>query len=148
MKPHQLKPPEGARKRKRRVGRGDSGRRGGKAGRGTKGTHARGSGKLPVGFEGGQMPLKRRIPKLPGFGTPPGRTSYTVVNVGTLEDRFEEGEEVTRETLVARGLVRDNRPVKILGDGELNTALTVLVDAVSDSAREKVEAAGGNVTTA
>ncbi len=146
MKLHHLKPPDGAKKKKVRVGRGDKARRGAKAGRGTKGTHARGSGKLPVGFEGGQMPLKRRQPKLPGFGTPPNQVEYSVVNVAKLEEAFAAGDEVSRETLRAKGLIgKKQRPVKVLGHGDLSKKLTVIVDKVSGSAREKIEAAGGTV---
>lgn len=151
MKIHHLKPPEGAKTRKRRVGRGDKGRRGAKAGRGTKGTHSRGSGKLHVAFEGGQMPLVRRQPKLPGFDVPSkarrGRVDYAVVNVSTLEHAFEAGDEVTVESLQDKGLVprkKDTR-VKILGHGELTVELSVLVHKASGSAREKIEAAGGSI---
>lgn len=151
MKIHHLKPPEGAKTKKRRVGRGDKARRGAKAGRGTKGTHSRGSGKLPPGFEGGQMPLIRRQPKLPGFEVPSkarrGRVDYAIVNVATLEDAFDAGDEVTVEALQGKGLVprkKDTR-VKILGHGDLSTKLTVLVHKASSSAREKIEAAGGSL---
>lgn len=151
MKIHHLKPPEGAKTRKRRVGRGDKARRGAKAGRGTKGTHSRGSGKLHVAFEGGQMPLVRRQPKLPGFDVPSkarrGRVDYAVVNVSTLEAAFEAGDEVTVESLQDRGLVprKKDTHVKILGHGDLTVKLTVLVHKASGSAREKIEAAGGSI---
>lgn len=145
MRLHHLEPPKGARRRKIRVGRGDRGRRGGKSGRGTKGTGAR--GKLPVWFEGGQIPLIRRQPKIrrsprPSKAHPP---EYTVINVARLETAFEDGEEVTPETLRERGLVKKKGPVKVLGQGELTRRLTVVVDAVSRSARDKVLAAGGSV---
>lgn len=146
MKLHHLKPAEGAKKSKIRVGRGDRGRRGKTAGRGTKGTGARGT--VPVGFEGGQMPLKRRQPKLPGFKRRNPEPGYVVINVGRLEASFEAGDEVTPQTLYAKGLVKKGRKVKVLGHGELSTKLTVKVDAISDSAREKVTAAGGSVTDA
>jgi large subunit ribosomal protein L15 len=144
MRLHDLKPADGSKKRKRRVGRGDKARRGAKAGRGTKGTGAR--DRVPPGFEGGQMPLKRRQPKLPGFGTPPNRVEYAVVNVGKLDAAFAEGDEVSPEALRERGLVGKKKlPVKVLGHGELSTPLTVRVDKVSGSAREKITAAGGRV---
>ncbi len=150
MKLHDLKPSEGAKRKKIRVGRGDKGRRGKTAGRGTKGTGARGT--VPVGFEGGQMPLKRRQPKLPGFVTPSKaarqRVEYTVVNVGRLQDAFAAGEEVTPETLRLKGLVgKQQQPVKVLGHGELSKALSVRVEAVSAAARDKITGAGGSVET-
>lgn len=150
MKLHHLKPPEGSKKKKVRVGRGDAARRGAKSGRGTKGTHAHGSGKLPVGFEGGQLPLKRRQPKLPGFDVASrarrGEVDHAIVNVRDLETVFDAGDEVTGETLRERGLVgKRKRPVKVLGDGELTKALTVRVAQVSASAQEKITAAGGSV---
>lgn len=150
MKLHHLKPAEGAKKDRRRVGRGDRGRGGKTAGRGTKGTGARSN--LPVGFEGGQMPLKRRQPKLPGFEVASkarrGEEQRAAVNVATLERAFEAGDEVTLATLRDRGLVQKRmRAVKILGHGDLTKRLAVRVDAVSDSAREKITAAGGTVET-
>jgi large subunit ribosomal protein L15 len=140
---HHLKPNEGATTRQKRVARGDRGKGGKTAGRGTKGTGAHGS--VPPGFEGGQLPLQRRQPKLDGFRNP-NRVEYTVVNVGRLDETFEAGDEVSRDTLLAKGLVKRNRPVKILGHGELSKALTVSVDKVSGTAREKITAAGGTVT--
>ncbi len=150
MKLHDLKPADGAKRKKVRVGRGDKGRRGKTAGRGTKGTGARGT--VPVGFEGGQMPLKRRQPKLPGFVTPSKaarqRVEYAVVNVGRLQDAFAAGEEVTPETLRLKGLVgKQQQPVKVLGHGELRKALSVRVEAVSAAARDKITGAGGSVDT-
>ncbi len=150
MKLHDLKPPEGAKRKKIRVGRGDKGRRGKTAGRGTKGTGARGT--VPVGFEGGQMPLKRRQPKLPGFVTPSKaarqRVEYAVINVGRLDEVFGMGEEVTSESLRLKGLVgKKQRPVKVLGHGELSKSLTVRVAAVSAAAQEKITGAGGSVET-
>lgn len=147
---HHLKPAAGSKKPKIRVGRGDSARRGAKAGRGTKGTHSRGSGKLPVGFEGGQMPLKRRQPKLAGFDVASkarrGDVDVAVVNVAVLETAFDAGADVTLDTLREKGLVpkRGDR-VKILGEGELTKALTVRVSAISAAAHEKIVAAGGKV---
>jgi large subunit ribosomal protein L15 len=150
VKVHHLKPPEGAKTRKRRVGRGDAGRRGAKAGRGTKGTHSRGSGKLGPGFEGGQMPLARRQPKLAGFDVPSkarrGRVEYAIINVARLETEFEAGDEVTVETLRTKGLIsKKKQAVKVLGHGEISKALTVRVDQVSATAHDKIEQAGGTV---
>jgi large subunit ribosomal protein L15 len=142
IKLHHLKPAAGAKTDRKRVARGDRGRGGKTAGRGTKGTGARGS--VPESFEGGQMPLVRRQPKLPGFNNP-NKVQYAVINVARLEDAFEAGDEVTVASLTAKGLVRKKRPVKVLGHGELTKALTVDVDAITASAREKVLAAGGTV---
>jgi large subunit ribosomal protein L15 len=142
IKLHHLKPAEGAKTDKKRVARGDRGRGGKTAGRGTKGTGARGS--VPESFEGGQMPLVRRQPKKPGF-TNPNKVVYAVINVSRLEDAFEAGDEVTVATLTAKGLVKKKRPVKVLGNGELTKALTVDVDAITATSREKVVAAGGTV---
>ena len=140
---HHLKPAEGARTRKKRVARGDRGRGGKTAGRGAKGTGARGS--VPEGFEGGQMPMARRQPKLPGFRNP-NKVEFAVINVAVLEQAFEAGDEVTVATLTEKGLVKKKRPVKVLGHGELTKALTVTVDAVTGTARDKITAAGGSVT--
>lgn len=142
MKLHHLKPAEGSKHAKKRVARGDRGRGGKTAGRGTKGTGARGT--VPAGFEGGQMPLIRRQPKAPGFNNP-NKIYYSVVNVSTLERSFEAGDEITVETLRAKGLVGAKAPVKVLGDGELSKALTVDVDRISASAKAKIEEAGGTV---
>lgn len=139
---HDLKPNQGARTDPKRVARGDRGRGGKTAGRGTKGTGARGT--VPAGFEGGQLPLQRRQPKLPGFNNP-NKVVYAVINVGRLGEAFADGDEVTPETLAAKGLVKKKRPVKVLAHGELDKALSVSVDRVSGSAREKIEAAGGTV---
>lgn len=146
MKIHHLKPPAGAHRPKTRKGRGEAAGKGKTAGRGTKGTGARGT--VPAGFEGGQMPLARRLPKRPGF-TSRNRIAYEVVNVGRLGELFAAGDEVDAATLRARGLIRrGSAPVKVLGEGELDVALTVVVDAASQSARAKIEAAGGSLTTA
>ena len=142
IKLHHLKPAEGAKTERKRVARGDRGRGGKTAGRGTKGTGARGT--VPESFEGGQMPLVRRQPKLPGFNNP-NKVVFAVINVARLEEAFEAGDEVTVETLTARGLVKKKRPVKVLGQGELTKALTVDVDAVTATARDKIVAAGGTV---
>jgi large subunit ribosomal protein L15 len=139
---HDLKPNEGSKVDRKRVARGDRGRGGKTAGRGTKGTGARGT--VPAGFEGGQVPLQRRQPKLPGFNNP-NKVVYAVINVGRLGEAFSAGDEVTPETLVAKGLIKKKRPVKVLGHGDLDVKLTVSVDRVSGGAREKIEAAGGSV---
>lgn len=138
MKPHHLKPAEGSRTDRKRVGRGRAGVRGKTAGRGTKGTGARKN--VPAWFEGGQMPLQRRVPKLKGF-TNPNRVEYSPVNVEVLAKYFDD--EVTPEALYAHGLAHKGRPVKILARGELDKALVVRAHAFSAAARSKIEAAGG-----
>jgi large subunit ribosomal protein L15 len=142
VKLHHLKPAAGATTKKKRVARGDRGRGGKTAGRGTKGTGAHGS--VPAGFEGGQMPMVRRQPKRPGFSNP-NKVEFAVINVARLEEVFDAGDEVTSETLRARGLVKKKRPVKVLGHGGLTKALTVDVDAVTATARDKITRAGGSV---
>ena len=143
MKIHHLKPAPGAHRDKTRKGRGEASGKGKTTGRGTKGTGARGS--VPAGFEGGQMPLQRRLPKLPGF-TPRNRVEYQTVNVARLAESFDDGDEVTPERMRERGLVRRGaQPVKVLGDGAVDKALTVSAHAFSASAREKLTAAGGSV---
>ena len=143
LKLHDLRPAPGAHKEKTRVGRGE-GSKGKTAGRGTKGTKAR--YQVRIGFEGGQMPLHRRLPKLKGFSNAPFKTTYQVVNVGRLEQLYPSGGEVTPESLAAGGAVRSGELVKVLGKGELTVALRVSAHAVSESARQKIEAAGGAVT--
>jgi len=142
LKLHDLRPAPGAHKEKMRVGRGE-GSKGKTAGRGTKGTKAR--YQVPERFEGGQMPLHMRLPKLKGFKNP-FRTEYQVVNLDKLAALYPEGGEVTVADLVAKGAVRNNHLVKVLGQGEISVALQVTVDAVSGSAKEKIAAAGGTVT--
>jgi large subunit ribosomal protein L15 len=138
-----LKPAKGATKRRKRLGTGSSSGHGGTCGRGTKGQLARSGGKVPAYFEGGQMPLVRRLPKR-GF-TNIFRLENQIVNVRDL-NRFEAGSTVDFDALAAAGLVRmRSGPVKLLGEGTLDRALTVKVDAASGSARQKVEAAGGTV---
>jgi large subunit ribosomal protein L15 len=143
IKVHDLKPAAGSTKRGKRVGRGIGGKGGKTAGRGHKGQKARGT--VPSTFEGGQMPLHMRLPKLKGFKNP-FRTEYQVVNLDKLAALYPEGGEVTVADLVAKGAVRKNQLVKVLGTGEITVALQVTVDAVSGSAREKITAAGGTVT--
>jgi large subunit ribosomal protein L15 len=142
MKLHHLRPAEGAVRDRRRVGRGRAAGQGKTAGRGTKGWGARHQPKL--GFEGGQMPLQRRVPKLKGF-TNPNREEFAVVNVARLGQVFDAGTEVTPEAMQQRGLVRRGARVKVLGNGDLDRALTVRAHAVSASARAKIEQAGGSV---
>ncbi|CAN5637651.1 50S ribosomal protein L15 [soil metagenome] len=140
MKPHELEPPEGSHQRRKRVGRGEGSGRGKTAGRGTKGTKARGS--VKAFFEGGQMPLVRRVPKLKGF-TPPNPKIYGAVNLADLGR--VEGDDIGPDELRAAGLVRKrDKLVKVLGSGELDRALTLRAHAFSASARAKIEAAGGS----
>jgi large subunit ribosomal protein L15 len=139
MKLHHLKPAKGATKDRKRVGRGRAGAGGKTAGRGTKGTGARKN--VPAGFEGGQMPLQRRVPKLKGF-TNPNRVEFAVVNVELLSKHYANG-EVTPDALYQHGLVRKGRPVKVLARGDIDHALVVKAHAFSDAARAKIELAGG-----
>lgn len=142
IKLHHLRPAPGAKTEKTRVGRGE-GSKGKTAGRGTKGTKARKN--VPAGFEGGQMPIHMRLPKLKGF-TNRNRVEYQVVNVGDLSLLFPQGGTVGIEDLVAKGAVRKNELVKILGDGELSVALTITANKFTASAKEKIAAAGGTAT--
>ncbi|WP_099331601.1 50S ribosomal protein L15 [Actinomyces minihominis] len=141
LKLHHLAPAAGAKKARTRVGRGE-GSKGKTAGRGTKGTKAR--YQVPLGFEGGQMPLHMRLPKLRGFKNP-FRVEYQVVNLDTLAEAYPEGGTVTVEDLVAKNLVRKGELVKVLGGGELNVALQVEVDKWSASAEAKIKEAGGSL---
>jgi large subunit ribosomal protein L15 len=126
------------------VGRGEAAGKGKTAGRGTKGSKAR--YQVSAGFEGGQMPLHMRLPKLRGFKNP-FRVEYQVVNLDRIGQLFPEGGVVSVDDLVAKGAVRDGRPVKVLGAGEIGVRVQVTAHAFSGSAREKIEAAGGTVTT-
>ena len=143
LKLHHLRPAPGAHKARTRVGRGEASK-GKSAGRGTKGTKAR--GQMRPGFEGGQMPLQRRIPKLKGFSNAGFGVSYQVVNTGRLAELFPEGGDVTPETLVARGAARKGELIKVLGTGEIGVALRVTAHAFSATAAAKIERAGGTVT--
>jgi large subunit ribosomal protein L15 len=143
LKVHHLRPAPGAKTAKIRVGRGEAGRRGKTAGRGTKGSGARHN--VPENFEGGQMPLHMRLPKLRGFKNP-FRVEYQVVNVGRLSQLFPDGGTVGVADLVAAGAVRSGAPVKILGNGDLSVALQVSAHAFSAAAKEKIAAAGGSIT--
>ena len=142
IKLHDLRPAPGAKTTKTRVGRGE-GSKGKTAGRGTKGPKAR--NQVPVGFEGGQMPIHMRLPKLKGFKNR-FRTAYEVVNVGDINRLFPAGGEVTLADLVDKGAVRKNTLVKVLGNGKLTAKVNVTAHKFSDSAREKITAAGGSAT--
>jgi large subunit ribosomal protein L15 len=143
LKLHHLRPAPGAHQAKTRVGRGEASK-GKTAGRGTKGTKAR--NKVPRGFEGGQMPLHRRVPKLNGFSNARFGTTYQVVNVGRLGEIFSDGGDVTPEAMVARGAARKGELIKVLGTGDLGVALRVTAHAFSASARDKIQSAGGTAT--
>ena len=142
LKLHHLRPAPGAKTAKTRVGRGEASK-GKTAGRGTKGTKAR--YQVPAAFEGGQMPLHMRLPKLKGFKNP-FKVEFQVVNLDRLGALYPDGGEVTVEDLVAKGAVRDGHPVKVLGSGEISSAVQVSAHAFSASAKEKIEAAGGSAT--
>ncbi|NHZ70877.1 MAG: 50S ribosomal protein L15 [Proteobacteria bacterium] len=141
MQLHHLRPAEGSKKRKIRVGRGEAGRRGKTAGRGTKGLKAR--SKVRPGFEGGQTPLLKQMPKLKGFRNP-NRVEFTVLNVERLE-AFDAGETVSPEDMREAGLVKKRGKIKVLGQGDLNVALTVRAHAFSAGAVDKITAAGGSI---
>ena len=143
LKLHHLRPAPGAKTDKIRVGRGEAGRRGKTAGRGTKGSGARKN--MPENFEGGQMPLHMRLPKLKGFKNR-FRTEYQVVNLDRLQVLFPEGGQVSVADLVDKGAVRDGFPVKVLGTGDISVKVEVEAHKFSASAKEKIEAAGGTVT--
>ena len=141
-----LKPRPGAKHRTKRLGIGESSGHGKTSGKGHKGQKARSGGSIRLGFEGGQMPLLRRIPKR-GFNNAAFRTNYAIVNLSDLETRFEADATVDADALGTAGLVRGNFDgVKVLGDGELTKKLNITADKVSASAREKIEKAGGTVT--
>ena len=144
MMQHQVAPPKGARRGRKRIGRGDAAGQGSTAGRGMKGQKSR-SGRGPrVGFEGGQLPIIKGLPMRRGFNNI-FKTHYSLVKLETLEDTFNHGDTVTPQTLVERGCVRNlNRPVKIVGGGELTKALTVVADKFTRTAREAIAAAHGS----
>ncbi|GAA3698350.1 50S ribosomal protein L15 [Zhihengliuella alba] len=142
LKVHHLRPAEGSKTAKTRVGRGEASK-GKTAGRGTKGTKAR--YQVKAGFAGGQLPLHMRLPKLRGFKNP-FRVEFQVVNLDKLNELFPEGGEVTVESLVQKGAVRKNQPVKVLGTGDITVKVDVKANAFSKSAAEKIAAAGGSVT--
>ena len=143
IKLHDLRPAEGANKAKTRVGRGEASK-GKTAGRGTKGTKAR--KQVSAAFEGGQMPLHMRLPKLKGFKNP-NRVEYQVVNLADLAEAFPQGGDIAVADIVAKGLVRPKQPVKVLAEGEVTVALNVTANKFSKSAEEKLNAAGGSATT-
>lgn len=140
-----LKPAEGSKRNRKRVGRGPASGNGKTAGRGMNGQKSRAGGGKGAGFEGGQTPLARRLPKLPGFRNF-NRVEYVPVNVSRLDAKFNAGDLVDADTLYAAGIIKNTAdPIKVLGDGEITKALTVRVDKVSASARAKIEAVGGKV---
>lgn len=145
LKVHHLRPAPGAKTAKARVGRGEAGKGGKTAGRGTKGTKAR--YQVPATFEGGQTPMHMRLPKLRGFKNR-FKTTYQVVNLDTIGKLFPQGGAITVADLVERGAVRKGHPVKVLGEGEISVAVQVTADKFSASAQQKIEAAGGSVTSA
>ncbi len=142
LKLHHLRPAPGAKTAKTRVGRGEASK-GKTAGRGTKGSKAR--YQVPAAFEGGQMPIHMRLPKLKGFKNP-FKVAFQVVNLDRISELFPEGGEVTVDNLVAKGAVRKNEPVKVLGQGDLTVKVNVQAQAFSGSAKDKIEAAGGTTT--
>ena len=142
LKLHHLRPAPGAKTAKTRVGRGEASK-GKTAGRGTKGTKAR--YQVPAAFEGGQMPIHMRLPKLKGFKNP-FKVEFQVVNLERINELFPDGGDVTVDGLVAKGAVRDGKPVKVLGQGDISASVQVSANAFSGSAREKIEAAGGTAT--
>ena len=142
LKVHHLRPAPGAKTAKTRVGRGEASK-GKTAGRGTKGSKSR--YQVPESFEGGQMPLHMRLPKLRGFKNP-FRTEYQVVNLDKLSELYPDGGAVTVADLVAKGAVRKGQPVKVLGQGDISVAVSVTADKFSASAKEKIAAAGGSAT--
>ncbi|WP_313502548.1 50S ribosomal protein L15 [Corynebacterium variabile] len=144
IKLHDLRPTKGANTAKTRVGRGEASK-GKTAGRGTKGTKAR--KQVSAAFEGGQMPLHMRLPKLKGFKNP-AKVVFQVVNVSDLETAFPKGGDVTVADIVSAGLVRPKQPVKVLGNGQISVAVNVTADKFSKSAVEKIQAAGGSTTEA
>ena len=144
LKIHHLRPAPGAKTAKTRVGRGEGGKRGKTAGRGTKGTKSR--YQVSESFEGGQMPMHMRLPKLRGFKNP-FRKVYQVVNLDRISVLFPQGGDVTIEDLVAKGAVRDGELVKVLGTGEITVKVAVTAHKFSATAKDKIEAAGGSATT-
>jgi large subunit ribosomal protein L15 len=143
LKVHHLRPAPGAKTAKTRVGRGEGGKRGKTAGRGTKGTKAR--YQVSESFEGGQMPMHMRLPKLRGFKNP-FRTEYQVVNLDRISMLFPQGGNLTVEDLVAKGAVRDGELVKVLGTGEITVKVEISAHKFSATAKDKIEAAGGSAT--
>jgi large subunit ribosomal protein L15 len=142
MKLNELKPFKGGRKKRKRIGRGVGSGQGGSAGKGTKGQNSRSGGGVNLGFEGGQMPLHRRIPKR-GF-TNIFKKQYEIINIKDLAS-FQAGETVSRDTLLKRGLIKKARAVKLLGQGDISYPLSIKVEKISQAAKEKITSAGGKV---
>ncbi|GMO51257.1 MAG: 50S ribosomal protein L15 [Treponemataceae bacterium] len=146
MSDYLLHAPKGANKKKRRVGRGGSSGMGTTAGRGNKGQQSRSGGKVYVGFEGGQMPLYRRIAQR-GFSNHRFKKEFAIINLRDIEAKYNDGDTVSRETLIQKGLLKKSAlPVKILGDGGITKKITVITAKISEAAKEKIEKAGGSVT--
>lgn len=144
MNLHELKPNKGATKSKKRLGRGLGSGKGKTAGRGYKGQTSRsGDNRVSPYFEGGQTPIHMRVPKI-GFRNP-FKKEYSIVNLSMLDKYFNDGDEITKESLLSKSLVKKNKPVKILGMGEINKKFNVKVDTISSSAKQKIEQAGGSV---
>jgi large subunit ribosomal protein L15 len=142
MKLHELRLPNGSRKKRKRIGRGKGTGSGETAGKGTKGQNARSGGGVHLGFEGGQMPLQRRIPKR-GF-TNIFKKQYEIINIKDLQ-QFKPGEVINRDTLIAKGLVKKSWEIKLLGKGELSTPLKITVNKASQAAKKKIESVGGEI---
>ncbi|MGM0383127.1 MAG: 50S ribosomal protein L15 [Thermodesulfobacteriota bacterium] len=142
MKLHELRLPNGSRKKRKRIGRGKGTGSGETAGKGTKGQNARSGGGVHLGFEGGQMPLQRRIPKR-GF-TNIFKKQYEIINIKDLQ-QFKPGEVINRDTLIAKGLVKKSWEIKLLGKGELSTPLKIKVNKASQAAKKKIESVGGEI---
>jgi large subunit ribosomal protein L15 len=142
MKLHELRLPNGSRKKRKRIGRGKGTGSGETAGKGTKGQNARSGGGVHLGFEGGQMPLQRRIPKR-GF-TNIFKKQYEIINIKDLQ-QFKPGEVINRDTLIAKGLVKRSWEIKLLGKGELSTPLKITVNKASQAAKKKIESVGGEI---
>lgn len=144
----QLKAPKGANRKKKIIGRGNGNTKGAKCGRGDKGQNSRSGGRVRPGFEGGQMPLYRRIARR-GFSNYPFKKEFQIVNLGDLNDKYKDGDTVTKDNLKEKKIIKSAKiPVKILGDGDLERKLTIQVDKVSKSATAKIEEKGGKVAEA
>ncbi len=145
MKLNELKPAPGSKKTRKRVGRGESSGLGKTCGKGSNGQKSRSGASIPAGFEGGQMPLIKRVPKR-GFSNYPFKKEYALINVMDLEELFDDGTEITAELLIASGVIKKVLDgVKVLGDGDVTKKFTVKVQKISESAKNKIEAAGGKV---
>lgn len=145
MKLNELKPAPGSKKTRKRVGRGESSGLGKTCGKGSNGQKSRSGASIPAGFEGGQMPLIKRVPKR-GFSNYPFKKEYAVINVMDLEELFDDGTEITAELLLESGVIKKVLDgIKVLGDGDITKKFTVKVQKISESAKNKIEAAGGKV---